>query len=165
MHSNILLHALYNSAHTVDRGLYSSNKLNCFPHYFIWDEYPSTISILPYAWNNDVSGDKKGFWCIKITNQIISLLKGYNNLVKEHSFLHLRLHVRPFMNIHPHQIRIFEFLSNQNPLLIWKNIAPGTNRCLFGKVFGINWLQLFPLMLMWWRLKSDIKLQISLVNL
>ena len=67
---------------------------------------------------------KKGFWCIKITNQIISLLKGYTNLVKEHSFLHLRLHVRPFMNILPHQIRICEYLSNRNPLLIWKNIAP-----------------------------------------
>ena len=76
------------------RGLYSSNKLNCFPHEYVWDEYPSTISILPYTWNNDVFRDKKGFWCIKITNQIISLLKGYTNLVKEHSFLHLRLHVR-----------------------------------------------------------------------
>ena len=31
------------------RGLYSSNKLNCFPPEYIWDEYPSTISILPYT--------------------------------------------------------------------------------------------------------------------
>ena len=110
--------------HDGHRGLYSSNKLNCFPHEYIWDEYPSTISILPYTWNNDVFRDKKGFWCIKITNQIISLLKGYTNLVKEHSFLHSLLHVRPFMNIHPHQIRICEYLSTRNLLLIWKNIAP-----------------------------------------
>ena len=107
-----------------NRGLNSSNKLNCFPHEYIWDEYPSTISILPYTWNNDVFRDKKGFWCIKITNQIISLLKGYTNLVKEHSFLHSLLHVRPFMNIHPHQIRICEYLSTRITLLILKNIAP-----------------------------------------
>ena len=120
MHSNILLHALYNSAHTVIGGYILPTNII----YNIWDEYPSTISILPYTWNNDVFRDKKGFWCIKITNQIISLLKGYTNLVKEHSFLHLRLHVRPFMNILPHQIRICEYLSNRNPLLILKNIAP-----------------------------------------
>ena len=108
------------SSYVSSRGLYSSNKLNCFPHEYIWDEYPSTISILPYTWNNDVFRDKKGFWCIKITNQIISLLKGYTNLVKEHSFLHLRLHVRPFMIILPHQIRICEYLSNRNPYLFWR---------------------------------------------
>ena len=28
------------------------------------------------------------------------------------------------MNILPHQIRIFEYLSTRNPLLIWKNISP-----------------------------------------
>ena len=32
-----------------DRGLYSSNKLNCFLHEYVRDEYPSTISILPYT--------------------------------------------------------------------------------------------------------------------
>ena len=72
--------------------------------------------------------DKKGFWCIKITNQVISLLKGYTkditNLMKEHSFLHLWLRVWPFMNILPHHSRICEYLSIRNPLLIWKNLAP-----------------------------------------
>ena len=124
-----------NKIYKISRGLYSSIKLNCFPHEYIWDEYPSTILILPYTWNNDVFRDKKGFWCIKITNQIISLLKGYTNLVKEHSFLHLRLHVRPFMNILPHQIRICEYLSNWNPLLIWKNIAPW---CIVTKIAQIT---------------------------
>ena len=106
------------------RRLYFSNKLNCFPHEYVWDEYPSTISILPYTWNNDVFRDKKGFWYIKITNQIISLLKRCTDLVKEHSFLHSRLHVWPFMNILPHQSRVRGYLSTQITLLIWKNIAP-----------------------------------------
>ena len=44
--------------------------------------------------------------------------------MKEHSFLHSRLCVWPFMNILPHQLRICEYLSIRNSLLIWKNIAP-----------------------------------------
>ena len=113
-----------NKIYKISRGLYSSIKLNCFPHEYIWDEYPSTISILPYTWNNDVFRDKKNFWCIKITNQIILLLKGYTNLVKEQSLLHSRLRVWPFMNILPHQLRICEYISIWNLCLICKNIAP-----------------------------------------
>ena len=33
----------------VVRGLYSCNKLNCFPPEYVWDEYPSTILLLPYS--------------------------------------------------------------------------------------------------------------------
>ena len=105
-------------------GLYSCMKFNYFPPEYVWDEYPSTISILPYTWNNDVFRDKKNFWCIKITNQIILLLKGYTNLVKEQSLLHSRLRIWPFMNILPHQLRICEYFSIRNPYLICKNIAP-----------------------------------------
>ena len=87
--------------------------MNILPQF----RYYHTLGIMMFFRN------KKGFWCIKITNQIISLLKGYT-LMKEHSFLHSRLCVWPFMNILPHQLRICEYLSIQNSLLIWKNIAP-----------------------------------------
>ena len=40
--------SMHSHRHEV-RGLYSSNKLNCFPPEYVWDEYPSTISILPYT--------------------------------------------------------------------------------------------------------------------
>ena len=40
-------------------GLYSCNKFNYFPPEYVWDEYPSIISILPYTWNKDVFRDKK----------------------------------------------------------------------------------------------------------
>ena len=42
-----------------DRGLYSCNKFNNLPPEYVWDEYPSTISTLPYTWNNDVLETKK----------------------------------------------------------------------------------------------------------
>ena len=104
----------------VIRGLYSSNKLNCFPHKYVWDEYPSTILILPHTWNNDVFRDKKGFWCIKITNQVISLLKGYTkyntNLMKEHSFLHLWLRVWPWISFHPESLTYLEEYSPLAPV-------------------------------------------------
>ena len=34
-------------------------QIEMFSTEYILDEYPSTISILPYTWNNDVFRDKK----------------------------------------------------------------------------------------------------------
>ena len=101
--------------------------LNCQTHSAIFFWLPVGTLQRNYT-PSKVFRDKKGFWCIKITNQVISLLKEYTkditNLMKEHSFLHLWLRVWPFMNILPHHSRICEYLSIRNPLLIWKNLAP-----------------------------------------
>ena len=119
------------------RGLYSSNKLNCFPPEYIWNEYLSTISILLYTWNNDVFRDEKGFWCIKITNQIISLLKGYTNLVKEHSFSAFA-NTRTTFYEYPSTPDKNMWISFQpKSVLILKNIAPwlgARNNCVKKKV-------------------------------
>ena len=49
-------------------------------------------------------------------------------------------------------------MQNEGPLGI------GTNRGFLGKVFGITWLPIFPLIQMLWRLKIDIKLKISYIS-